>query len=478
MIFLLGAFARLVTVGRESLWYDEAISYLTADLPLAGILNNSVQDPHPPLYYLVLHFWRDLIPGGVAAARLLSVLLGVALIPAVYRLAFEMLKEQTLALAAAMGIAISPFQILYSHELRMYTLLMFLVVIQGLAYLKARNERSLWWWLACGLFSVCALYTHLFGFLALIAICLHALIYRRERQALKATYLLLLISILLFLPWIYVLSSESGSGSGSLRPLMQDRGIEFHPLKPITTLTFLLFGESGQPWYVALSFFLAISTVVILLMELRRALGATGDTRMLLPGLMVIAMIGFPNVLFFVRPFFLPERTMAAASPFLFILLAWGTTRRKSPLPYLSVPVAMLLATGSLMYLSGDPIKPPYEAAIRWVEERHRDGDTVLHTSDGSYLPSLGYVNFPHHALLAGDPDQRKPDKVYEMLGVQRRSLPQAVENSNRLWLVVALEHSVEWQTEQAALVGNKFRELDSHQVGGITIKLYQLGGG
>ncbi|MCP4421593.1 MAG: hypothetical protein GY805_33695, partial [Chloroflexi bacterium] len=84
LLIMLAGFLRLSSLGRESLWLDEAISYLTAQLPVSQILNNSVQSSHPPLYYLLLHFWLQLVPDGDTAVKILSALWNLLLIPATY----------------------------------------------------------------------------------------------------------------------------------------------------------------------------------------------------------------------------------------------------------------------------------------------------------------------------------------------------------------------------------------------------------
>lgn len=166
---------------------------------------------------------------------------------------------------------------------------------------------------------------------------------------------------------------------------------------------------------------------------------------------------------------------MAAASPFLIILLAWCTTRRQSPLPYLVGLATVAMLAGSALYLAGDPIKPPYRDVIEFVAAHRAPGDAVLHTSDGSYLPALRYVNWPNHAVLAGDPDPRKPAAVYNALGGEVWTVTQTAEHGRRLWLIVALEHSVVWQQEQAAYFADHYTELESHAFGGIRVLLYQL---
>jgi hypothetical protein len=321
-----------------------------------------------------------------------------------------------------------------------------------------------------------ALYTHLFSLLALLGIALHAFSRRQEQKAFRLTVAIASLSLLMFLPWVFNLATESQIGAGSLRPLVQDRAIEFHVFKPITSLTFLLFGQSEAPWYVATAFFLALSFFVVLIMEANKSRRQAEALDLGLPGLMVMTNIGLPVAVYFIRPFFLPERTMAAASPFLVILLAWGVTRRGSPLPYLAGGAAVIMAVGSLLFLAGASVKPPYREAIRYVEQHRLASDIVAHTSDGSYLPSLGYVNFPNHVLLAGDPDPRKPEAVIRALGGEIWTLDQVELASERLWLIVALEHSLQWQKEQSEYANDRFQRLEANDFGGISVALYQLG--
>jgi hypothetical protein len=256
---------------------------------------------------------------------------------------------------------------------------------------------------------------------------------------------------------------------------MQDRSIEYHPFKLVTSFTFLLFGQSETLWFVAAAFFLTLALSVVFIMDLWKARKVGSLSHLTLPGLMVICVVGLPVASFYARPFFLPERTMAAASPFLLILTIWGVAQRKSPLPYLVGLAAAIMLVGSALYLFGEPIKPPYRDAIQFVERHLEDRDVVLHTSDGSYVPSLTYVDLPRHALLSGDPDLRKPPGVYEALGGEIWTVKQAAENGERLWLIVALEHSIEWQQEQVELFGRRYNELESHEFGGIIVMLYEL---
>lgn len=477
LLMLLSAAIRLVAIGRESLWFDEAVSYLAAELPISSIIDNTVQSSHPPLYYLLLHFWLSVVPDGDGLARLPGLLWNVLLVPAIYLLAKELFEDRRLGLLAALIVVISPFHVLFSHELRMYTQLMTLVAFGTWAYLRAIRSTARNWryWSLFGLCFAGAIYTHLFAWLALAAVAIHSLIFHRNRRALWLTLAVLVILSIIFLPWAFTLVAESQKDLGSMRPLAQESGL--NPLKPLTSLAFLVFGMSTMLPFTGLALFLSLSIVVVGLLELRKVKRNGETTSLLLPGLMILLVIGLPVAVYLIRPFFLPERTMAAASPFLVLWLAWGTTRRGSPLPYLVYAAMLTMAVGTILYLAGGGIKPPYRTVMSFLKGQWEPGDAVLHTSDGSYLPGLRYVDLDQHGLLAGDPDPRKPVEVYNALGGQVWTRAEAEAVGERLWLVVALEHSYEWQQEQAAYFSDKYLQLESHDFDGIGLFLYQIQG-
>lgn len=108
ILTVLGAILRFVNLGRDSLWLDEAISYLAARLPVTQIANNTVQSSHPPFYYLLLHLWLNIVPDSDTAVKLLSTLFGILLIPAVYFLSQQLFENRTISLTAAALTAVSP----------------------------------------------------------------------------------------------------------------------------------------------------------------------------------------------------------------------------------------------------------------------------------------------------------------------------------------------------------------------------------
>jgi len=122
-IIVVGAWLRLRDLTTDSMWYDEAASWLQSKGTLAELISATAQDNYPPLHNLLLYAFM-----GVSGAdselvlRLPSALLGIANIAAIYWLSALIGGRVAGVLAAAM-LASSSMHIYFSQEARMYTLL-------------------------------------------------------------------------------------------------------------------------------------------------------------------------------------------------------------------------------------------------------------------------------------------------------------------------------------------------------------------
>ncbi|MCB0118985.1 MAG: glycosyltransferase family 39 protein [Anaerolineales bacterium] len=140
----LGGFLRVLMIGTKGLWLDETVSIWLAKQSVADMLQWIVKiDPHPPLYYLLLHFWMTHYGDTPYYIRLLSALFGTATIPVVYLIG-KRISGEVVGLSAAVFFALSTFNIYFAQEARMYTLLTFnaAMAIYALSILIT-NPRSL-----------------------------------------------------------------------------------------------------------------------------------------------------------------------------------------------------------------------------------------------------------------------------------------------------------------------------------------------
>src|SRR3989344_8853773 len=110
------AFILRLIGSNQSFWLDEGASISIAQLPLANILSAAGSDFHPPLFYLLLHFWLPLADKSEWLIRLPNIVLGSLTIPAFYFLlkAFFSKDKNNLPLIASFLFAINPLHIYYS----------------------------------------------------------------------------------------------------------------------------------------------------------------------------------------------------------------------------------------------------------------------------------------------------------------------------------------------------------------------------
>src|SRR5512140_2372016 len=120
VFLLLAGFAlRLYHLGAASLWYDETVSLYLARQDLVSLTTHTAGDIHPPFYYYLLHVWGSLAGWSDFSSAFLSLVFGILLVALTYRIGREWFDRQTGFLAAFL-VALSPYNLWYSQEVRMY----------------------------------------------------------------------------------------------------------------------------------------------------------------------------------------------------------------------------------------------------------------------------------------------------------------------------------------------------------------------
>ena len=168
---------------------DQAISLDTLLQPLqfnpsAGasqVIHHLIsEDHHPPLYFVLAHWWMHLFPtsdGYVSlwAARSLPAFLGVASIPAVYGLGFLAFRSLVVAQLTAAMMAVSPYGVFLTQEARHYALGIVWVIaslsclVVAMQHLNQRKPLPIWVALCWVLVNSFGIATHYFFSLTLCA---------------------------------------------------------------------------------------------------------------------------------------------------------------------------------------------------------------------------------------------------------------------------------------------------------------------
>lgn len=190
----------------SDLWLDEALTVNIAREPLHLIPSFLRRDGAPPLYYVLLHFWTAWFGTSDIAVRSLSGVMGLVTLPLAW-LAGRRLGGRTVAWAATLLVATSPFAIRYSTEARMYALVMLLTVLGYLALDGALRHPGPGNVIGVGVVTSLLLYSHYWS-IYLIGVVVLWLAFQtwrgrpRLRSGARASLAAVLVGALTFVPWL------------------------------------------------------------------------------------------------------------------------------------------------------------------------------------------------------------------------------------------------------------------------------------
>lgn len=210
-LLLFGYFVRVLHVGDQSIWGDEAFTYVV--IRAENFWGTLARDVHPPLYFMMMMLWTRLVGISELSLRYPSVLASTLDLALFYVFAKEALRHRPAAkqwfvpIVAVLLLALADLDIQISQEARSYTLHIAWILLSFIAYLKwLRTEKRLW----AVIFIVCnalIVYTHYIGVFTPMAIGLHALLFLRGKQRIFAIGMLVL-SGLLVIPWALIVLSQ------------------------------------------------------------------------------------------------------------------------------------------------------------------------------------------------------------------------------------------------------------------------------
>lgn len=204
VVTAVSVFMRTRILGGQ-FWMDEALSVGISSHSLTAIPGVLHHDGSPPLYYMLLHIWMSAFGTGETATHVLSLLIGLLMIPVGMWAAWSLFGRRA-GLIAAVLFGLNPFITAYAQETRMYTLMAMFGLLATTAFIHGFIYRRRKWLI---LFAVCQalmLYTHswgiFFGVGAAIALIPVWSASDDRRALLRDAVLAFGAAGLLFLPWV------------------------------------------------------------------------------------------------------------------------------------------------------------------------------------------------------------------------------------------------------------------------------------
>ncbi len=329
-IVLLAFALRMVQIGQLRMWGDEGFSIYSANRDLISISFASKDvDPHPPLYYYLLHFYLPLAGFSELSIRFFSVFFGTATVALIFAIGKRMFDARVGILAAALA-AIAPFAVQYSQEVRMYALVMFLgaLTLWFFVQLVESNLQSptsnLQPWLGFFISMLLTQYSLYQSAFLFVAQGIFLLPFVKRRFALVARWLAVSIGVvILFLPWLI---THSGSALTDIQDVAGDTA-------PMNLVTFLERGFAAIavgptiPFSTAFTLAALVAGVIAHGLIIAVATRAASTKDWLLVAFVAVPMASLYPI-YFLAPLY-RGRLFAVAFVPLLLLLARGANRQK-----------------------------------------------------------------------------------------------------------------------------------------------------
>lgn len=457
LILLLALVVRLISISTHTLWYDEAFAVLFSEKGLSAMLygtlapvDGGAADIHPLLYYTTLNTWMNIFGQDAAILRLWSVLLGLGTIGLVYLIASE-LFDKRMGLAAALVVAIAPFHVQYSQEIRMYSLLALLLMGTTWCFLKAqRSESKRWWlwWVAFGVLSGLAMHTQQLAAFYLFAIGLIPFIVRKRRD-IVGVFGGATVALIVYLPWLVNIPGQLQKVD-SYYWIAPPDGIKLM----VTLRSFLSVQLDILPPYSMITFMGALFLFLFLLIQLlmfhrrsprKRGIDSKADKHAIY---FVLWLFAAPIMLMWgvsqVQPIYL-ERALLPSALMLYIALAWMFTRSGLPtvIAGLLIIVALILSGIGLyhQYTWSTFPNSPFQTATKFIAENGDNADVIVHMNKLSALPMMYYDREMSNRFIQDVPGSSEDTLALPTQDVLQvvsgECIAQASENADGVWFVV-----------------------------------------
>ena len=494
-VVALAAVLRIIRLGYNDLWHDEVHNLLCAEF-LADLLRyGHLASNHPPLPYILLRGWQAMGFGpGEFSLRLLPALSGTLGVVTLYLLA-GLLFGRPAARWAALLLAVSPFHILHSQDLKEYIYLPTLAPLIGYFLVRAVREHRTGLWIAYGVLAGLGCYTEAFVAPLLVALNLWAMACLYGNHAGRRAWLGWfggnLLGALMFVPWLAIMIR-----------------------KAVATMV-----ESTQWWvpapgWLEVAIYLKTIAYGYCLAPLPVAGAIVAFYGLVLAGIRAAWLDGKQRELAFAAMWFVIPVTLV----FLISHVTESIFLLRAMLPYVSGPLmlagfalgrvryrtaAMALLGGSLCFGLGQyylrdfpptffPYRPginppqPFRQAAEYVASRWKEGDLVLQASQAQWLPFLWYGLRGKPMKDAGATqrfithfEQTNPRNTPNpiMNGFYPEPIETQVAGYQRVWFIFA-EWEREWLGDHALIawrwMDSHYTETDRAAFGDIDIRLYE----
>lgn len=388
-LLFIALIVRLISQAGKPFWFDEAISWSFAKQNISQMFLATAADNHPPFYYLFLHFWLK-IGSSEFFLRVPSVLFGLVSVLVFYNIG-TLLFNRKVALTSSLIFSLSPLQVYFSTETRMYSLWTTLTLINFYYFLKIIKKPERNYYFLFAISYLLSLYTHYFSLVYILSLDLFLILYfnkyKRQIPGLLTTQA---VALIFFLPWAIFILKNPHPNPWKI-PLFENI--------PATYLSFVL---GGLGMVTLKNFFAPVTPFII-----KMALGITSLYFFILNimgilkkitreiKLLLLLLVFFPVLLMSFVSLFKPvysPRGFIVFSPAFYLLVSLGLENIAMPLrKWLKFMAVFLLGTILLIQNFYPPFKPQtLKEAADFIKKGSSSSITV-HTDILTFYPFQYY---------------------------------------------------------------------------------------
>ncbi|MCL4512508.1 MAG: glycosyltransferase family 39 protein, partial [Candidatus Eremiobacteraeota bacterium] len=434
---------RIIFLGHQSLWMDEAFSVWMASNSISRFMQLIPYDAHPFLFYIFLHLWMK---GGTSEAylRFPSVICGVISCLSIYLLGEEILDKRA-GFFTALLWACSMEALIPETEIRMYAYATCFSLISTYCFWKSFKHGGVKNWILYYLFASVSLFTHYYTGFIIMAQWIFLLIQKKWKEAVWIPLILTLI----FSPWTPVFFFQFF------------HAIDTHMPRAPWAWVFIFFGMflNARRYFLGSSFLFKAASFFSIGIFLWGGISLYKKKKKL-EAVFLELLFAVPYLIPFSISHFSPRhifvfRYVVLCAPYFFLLFVYGVFNIPKSAAYLIFGAVLVLNLSIWFLFQTGPAwqMQNWRKASHIIKNRTRNVGVLFVEQAMSLYPLSYYLSRYFTIVWHGTKNrnfiiEKKSGRIIPVYGVFRNALPEirsyCQRTNKRQWLILCQPYLVD----------------------------------
>jgi mannosyltransferase len=206
VILILNIFIKLIYIDAFPISGDEPFTIFHAQFDWNELKTIFINENNPPLYFILIKIWIQLVGTHSMLIRIPSIVFSVLTVVYIYKIGITYFNKNT-AILSSLIYTFSSYMMIYSHEVRVYSLFALLTTGSMYYFLKLYEKKpKTKYILLLSIFNGLLIYAHFFGFIVIFLQVFFVLInYLHIKNVLLAYLKSSTLTLLLYTPYFPIL---------------------------------------------------------------------------------------------------------------------------------------------------------------------------------------------------------------------------------------------------------------------------------